>query len=210
MEGKLKQLLGAEVLEAYEALFLACHQAALLGQYIVSGVVPSGMVHQQAITIKDPTPNFMKAWRAIEIKAALEKVHLLEGHWEEVALRWQGRSIRSRSERVKAHKADLSVDERALKGFIALLEVEDGSLAPKIKKLEVEQERNTEVFLNRIVSKVAWAKQLGNEQPTGSHGATHVKTAVPTGRGTFVAPRTMPRWPRIRVRRGRVHLRRDP
>ena len=120
LEGKLKQLLGtygAEVLEAYESLFLARHQAALLGQYIASGVVPSGMVHQQVITIKDPTPNFVKAWRAIEIKAALEKVHLLEGHWEEVALRWQGRSIRSRSERVKALKADPSVDERALSHF---------------------------------------------------------------------------------------------
>ena len=68
--------------------------------------------------------------------------------------------------------------------------MKDGSLAPKIKKLEAEQERNTKVFLNRIVSKVAWAKQLGNEQPTGSHGVTPVKTAVPTGRGTFAAPRT--------------------
>lgn len=117
-------------------------------------------------------------------------MHLLEGHWEEVALRWQGRSIRSRSNRVKALKADLSLDEGALKGLIALLEMEDGFLAPKTKKLEVEQERNTKVFINRIISKVAWAKQLGGEQSTGLHGTIPVKAAAPIGRCVAVAPMT--------------------
>ena len=87
------------------------HIPPLLRQYIVSGVVPS-------------TPNFTKAWRAIELKAALKNVCLLEGHWDEEV---------ARSDWVNTLKADLTLGKEALKGLAALLGMEDDSLAPKIK-----------------------------------------------------------------------------
>ena len=50
--------------------------------------------------------------------------------------------------------------------------------------MEVEQERNTKVLVNRIISKVAWAK--GVEQApskTGEHRPTSVRVADPTATG---------------------------
>ena len=96
VSSKLKELLGfygKEVQKAHEAML----QVTLLKQYNASGVIPKGMTHEQEITIKDPSRRFTKA-RAIKLEAAMEKLRLLTVHWEEVALRLEGLTLKVRND----------------------------------------------------------------------------------------------------------------
>ncbi|KAL5503213.1 hypothetical protein EMCRGX_G010128 [Ephydatia muelleri] len=84
--GQLRELLDSypsDVMSIHQDMLKTKHQVDILTQYHELSSVPSGLVFEQEMHIKDPPPPPPAPWftRVIEKRVVMEKTSLLIQHW---------------------------------------------------------------------------------------------------------------------------------